>query len=105
AHHRTWVQWNHLITKVIDWEDVAKNSANPSRSFKRTLGPDLSLRENIIDRVIGRIYTPTVEWYWKCRFRSPILKVLGVVLAIVTFLVIWSEMTFSIIRPNLSIFS
>lgn len=104
AFHRTQLQWGYLIEKVFEWEDIAKNQLNPSRIFKRTLD-EQEKQPSIVTSIKQAIYTPKVEWYWKCQIRSPLYKCLGVILAIFSFLVVWSEMTFSIINPNLSVFS
>lgn len=108
SYHRTQVQYDHLIRKVIGWEDVAKNHSNPSRIFKRTLPkvqPSPGSSRNALNNIIEVIITPKVEWFWKCRIRSPFYKVLGVILTGLTFIVLWSEMTFSITSPTLSIFA
>jgi hypothetical protein len=106
GHHRTHVQWNHLIDRVIAWEDVSRNSLNPSHQYKPSF-PKVSDSEDIpvFHQITKVIYTPEVEWYWKCRIRSPFFKFLGVVLAIFSFMVVWSELTFSIEKPTLSVFA
>lgn len=103
-HHRTHIQWNVLIDKVISWEDVAKNQASLSRRYTKSF-PSTSLKPSVWDTLRDAIYTPRVEWYWKCKIRSPFFKVLGAGLAVLSFLVIWSEMTFSVTSPRLSIFA
>jgi len=106
ANHRTRIQWNYLIDRVIAWEDVSKNSMNPSRVYKPSF-PTVSDQSDIplLHHLTKAIYTPRVEWYWKCRMRSPFFKGLGVLLAIFSFMVVWSELTFSIINPKLSVFA
>lgn len=104
AHHRTQIQFDHLIRKVIDWEDVAKNQANPSRIFKPTLPRHLH-SYGTMESIKNVVFNPKVEWYWKCRIRSPFFKCLGAILTCFTFIVVWSEMTFSILSPPLSIFA
>lgn len=104
AHHRTHVQWNHLIDKVIAWEDVARNSLNPSHQYKPSFPSD-SDDIPILHQITKVVYTPKIEWYWKCRIRSPFFKFLGILLAIFSFTVVWSELTFSIVNPKLSVFA
>lgn len=103
-HHRTHIQWNLLIEQVISWEDVAKNQMNISHRYTKSF-PATSSSTGIWRTVCESFYTPTVEWYWKCKIRSPMFKVLGVVLALLSFIVIWSEMTFSVTSPRLSVFA
>lgn len=104
AHHRTQTQFDHLIKKVIDWEDVAKNQSNPSRIFKPTLPRHLHSYGQV-ESIKNAIFNPKVEWYWKCKIRSPFYQTLGFVLTCFTFIVVWSEMTFSVSSPTLSIFA
>ena len=104
AHHRTQIQFDQLIRKVIDWEDVAKNHSNPSRLFKPTL-PRRSLSSNHLETIKDAVFNPKVEWYWKCKVRNPFYKTLGAILTCFSFVVVWSEMTFSVKSPTLSIFS
>lgn len=104
AFHRTQLQWEYLMEKVLEWEDVAKNQMNPSRMFKRSI-EDQNPKPSAWASIKGKLYTPKIEWYWKCQIRSPLYKFISVILAIFSFLLVWSEMTFSITNPNLSVFS
>ncbi len=45
------------------------------------------------------------EWYWKCLIRPWVLKVLAVVLAFYTAMVVWSECLFFVKKPVLSLFA
>lgn len=45
------------------------------------------------------------EWYWKCLIRPWVLKVLAVILAIYTAMVVWSECLFFVKEPVLSLFA
>lgn len=104
AHHRTKVQWDLLIGTVVDWEDVSKNEVNPSRMFKKTFppGPPATTTLGVIKEAL---YTPRTEWYWKCIFRSNFYRCLGYFLAILTIMVVWSELTFSITFRTFSIYA
>ena len=105
SHHRTHIQWNHLIDRVVAWEDVAKNSMNPSKQYKATFESHEATDIPILKQLIKAVYTPKLEWYWKCCIRSPFFKALGIILAVFSFMVIWSELTFSIQSPKLSVFA
>lgn len=105
AVNRTHLQWNYLIDKVIEWEDIAKNQLNPTRVFKHSFDESIKSSTNIFKPLMNVIYTPRVEWYWKCRIRSPLCKGIGIILATFSFIFVWSEMTFSVQSYNLSIFS
>lgn len=104
AVNRVRLQWDYLIEQVFEWEDVAKNQLNPTRIFKHTHEEPVK-QSSIWRSVRESLYTPHVEWYWKCRIRSPLYKCIGVVLAVFSFVVVWSEMTFSITNPKLSVFA
>lgn len=104
AFHRTQLQWKFLLDEVFDLEDVQSNLLNPSRMFSRAC-EETNVKANIFHKLWRLIYSPRIEWHWKCQLRSPILKSVGSVLAIISFLVIWSEMFFSVRYANLSVFS
>lgn len=104
ASHRTQVQWDVLIRKAVDFEDVAKNEINPARTFKRTIPRKLPATTTF-DVLREALYTPKVEWYWKCVVRSPLCKCLGYLLSALTFVVLWSEMTFSVTSSTLSLYA
>lgn len=103
-HRQITYRWNHLITEVIDLEDIARNymdnqTAMPIKIFKSTLPKERS--------IFHTIYTPKVEWYWKCLVRVWIFRAVGFVAALLSAAVVWSEMTFPIagFAPRLSIFA
>ncbi|XP_076364879.1 G-protein coupled receptor-associated protein LMBRD2 [Tachypleus tridentatus] len=98
AYYRTQCQWNMLIEETFDWEDVARNEINPERTFKPTFMPQRS-------SLLRALYTPTVEWYWKCLVRSWVFRTLAIVLATFSAIVVWSEMTFFTRSPTLSLFA
>lgn len=45
------------------------------------------------------------EWYWKVWLKPWCLRVLAVILAILSVALIWSEVTFFIVQPRLSLFA
>jgi len=53
----------------------------------------------------SRLYSPTVEWYWRCLVSPLLLRLAACLTAAMSFLVVWSEMTFFSITPTLSVFS
>ena len=103
-HRQVTCRWNHLITEVIDWEDIARNhlenqGALASCIFKSTLPKERSL--------IHTFYTPKVEWYWKCVVRIWLYRIAGLMAVVLSVAVVWSEITFpvSAFAPRLSIFA
>lgn len=103
-HRQIACRWNHLITEVIELEDVARNYLDSqgslaTRVFKSTLPKERSF--------IHSIFTPKVEWYWKCLVRVWLFRVAGLLTALFSIAVVWSEITFplSAFAPKLSIFA
>ncbi|XP_052090469.1 G-protein coupled receptor-associated protein LMBRD2-like [Mytilus californianus] len=97
THRRTQIQWNNLMEKAFSLEDEEMNRNSPERRFKRSF---------MVEKGWWRsIYTPTVEWYWKCWARPWTFRVVTVILAIFSFMVVWSECLFFIKSPVLSLFA
>lgn len=48
---------------------------------------------------------PMLQWYWECVVKSPFLKILAGATAIMSVMVVWSELTFFSSHPVLSIFA
>ncbi|XP_064604856.1 G-protein coupled receptor-associated protein LMBRD2-like [Liolophura sinensis] len=96
---RTRCQWNMLIEKALELEDLAANENNTDKKFRKALG------QNNYHQIFRMVYTPTVEWYWKVQFRPITMKVFSVLLMIFSFMVVWSECLFFIKEPVLSLFA
>ncbi|XP_073817587.1 LMBR1 domain-containing protein 2 homolog [Musca autumnalis] len=95
---RTEALWSVQVEKVLYLEDVSRNMHSSDRRFKSEFTKSRSQ--------LGRFfYSPTLHWYWACLLRSPLLKFLCVVTAIMSGMVVWSELTFFQRRPVLSIFA
>ncbi|XP_074598129.1 G-protein coupled receptor-associated protein LMBRD2 [Brevipalpus obovatus] len=102
-HHRVLCQWENLINDAIDWEDVSRNQISLTRIFKTTFKKPPP--ENAILRSIKeKFYTP-IEWYWKCVWRGFLFKCISYITTALTIIIVWSELTFSIHSPPLSIFA
>lgn len=91
-HDKVTCKWRHLIEKVIQWEDVARNQTNheslETRKFKSSLPKEKS--------IFLFIYTPRIEWYWKCVIRVWILRITGSLMALFSLIVVMSEIAFPI---------
>lgn len=94
---RTHWQWNMLVENALYWEDVAKNEGNADRRFRSSALTEKSAIETLF-------CSPRVEWYWRCILRGWVLRGLGIVLAVFSIAVVWSEMTFFIRQPIVSLF-
>ncbi|KAF2905093.1 hypothetical protein ILUMI_01077 [Ignelater luminosus] len=95
---RTETQWNILVEKIFNLEDTLKNMTSRDRRFKHTF-PKHKLA------VTRFLYTPAIEWYWKCIFYGYFQRLLAVLAAILSVVVVWSEVTFFNKQPVLSIFA
>lgn len=78
---RTEALWNEQVEKILYLEDIEMNFLS-SPPFRH----ELSSRRNHCH--------PTLQWYWECVIKTPFLKVLAGVTAVMSFLVVWSELTF-----------
>ncbi|NXR03545.1 LMBD2 protein, partial [Sagittarius serpentarius] len=99
-HRRTQVQWQILLEQAFYLEDVAKNETSATRQFVHTFHS-----QEAENKIIQYFYTPTVEWYWECLLRPWFYRVLAVVLAMFSVIVVWSECTFFSTKPVLSLFA
>ncbi|KAM6474233.1 G-protein coupled receptor-associated protein LMBRD2 [Liasis olivaceus] len=99
-HRRTQVQWQILLEQAFYLEDVAKNESSAAHQFVHTFQSQES--EN---KIIQYLYTPTLEWYWECLLRPWFHRVLAIILAIFSIIVVWSECTFFSPKPVLSLFA
>ncbi|CAF1105502.1 unnamed protein product [Adineta steineri] len=99
-HNRVQVSWVQMIYEAFYLEDIVNNEKNTNHEFVRQNPlPPSWFRKYLFD---GH---PVLEWYTYCLIRPWALRLLGVLLAIVSLLVIWSEMTFFSTRPVLSFFA
>ncbi|XP_064088689.1 LMBR1 domain-containing protein 2 homolog [Macrobrachium nipponense] len=97
-HRRVETQWGLLVSKIVDLEDTHRNSVSHEKSFKPSTPPHRHY-------IMSYIYTPTIEWLWRCRVRGYLLRALAVISALVSVVVVWSELTFFSTSPTLSLFA
>lgn len=95
---RTETQWNILVEKIFDLEDLHKNQVSRDRRFKHTFHKERSSLARVF-------YNPTIEWYCKCVFHSYTQKLMAIICGSLSLAVVWSEMTFFNQHPVLSIFA
>ncbi len=74
-----------IYFRVFELEDVNRNMISNEHVFKHTLsrGPSPFLARTL--------YSPAVEWYWKCLVAPLALRCAAAIAAIMSVLVIWSE--------------
>lgn len=90
---RTEALWNVQVEKILYLEDVEMNFLS-SPPFRH----DLSSKSR-------QSCHPTLLWYWECVAKAPFLKVLANITAVMSIMVVWSELTFFSSHPVLSIFA
>lgn len=98
TQRRTHTQWNILIDRALQLEDISRNEDSNERCFKTAFQVARS-------QWIRALYTPTIEWYWKCLIRGWVLRLLAVSMATFSVIVVWSEVTFFNKYPVLSLFA
>lgn len=89
--NRTNCQWQLLVEQALHLEDVARNMEAGERRLR---SPTL----------LATWCGPTVEWYWLCRVRGMCLRASALLLGLWSAAVVWSEMTFFIRSPMVSLF-
>eukprot|EP00095_Tigriopus_kingsejongensis_P000213 maker-scaffold55_size446313-snap-gene-0.15 protein:Tk00213 transcript:maker-scaffold55_size446313-snap-gene-0.15-mRNA-1 annotation:"lmbr1 domain-containing protein 2-like protein" len=98
-HHRTEAQWTDLMHDVFELEDINRNMISNEHAYKHTLSP---APHPILSRTI---YTPTMEWYWKCLLMPLVLRFAASIAVIMSAMILWSEVTFFCSSPPLSLFA
>lgn len=88
---RTEALWNVQVEKILYLEDVEMNFLS-SPPFRHELSRKSSC-------------PPMAQWYWECVVKAPFLKALAGATAIMSIMVVWSELTFFSSSPVLSFFA
>lgn len=88
---RTEALWNVQVEKILYLEDVEMNFLS-SPPFRHELSRKAACH-------------PMLQWYWECVVKAPFLKILAGATAIMSIMVVWSELTFFCSHPILSIFA
>ncbi|KAH8276717.1 hypothetical protein KR044_004622 [Drosophila immigrans] len=95
---RTEALWSVQVKTVLHLEDVTRNIHSTERYFKTEFPCQRSQLERIF-------YSASIQWYWECLLKPPFLKFLCMLSAIMSTMVVWSELTFFSRHPVLSIFA
>ncbi|CAG9536789.1 unnamed protein product [Cercopithifilaria johnstoni] len=90
-HHRRQAQWNALILRALYLEDVQQ--AEMTGQFIRTKG-----------RQTNFFHCPSrICFLWHVFYKRTLMKILGLFFYVITGFVMWSECTFFIVHPRLSL--
>ena len=103
-HSRAVRQWESYVNKAIEWEDVRMNLESPDRIFKSSFTNTYTSERYSSVLYKKYIYTPKVQWWWKCVLRPYCYRYIGFGFAIFSAIIIWSEFTFVIRKEPLSLF-
>lgn len=115
-HHRVQTYWTQGISDAFYFEEIFNNEKNADRTFvKENLITRSWLRRKLFENhpKLGKYLLRscsfdehTLEWLTFCAIRPWAIRVLAITLALISLLVIWSEMTFfRTTKPILSIFA
>ncbi|TRY67592.1 hypothetical protein TCAL_03463 [Tigriopus californicus] len=96
-HHRTEAQWTDMTNQVFELEDINRNMISNEHVFKHTLSP---APKAILARTV---FTPKIEWYWKCLLMPLILRFAAGLAVVMSAIILWSEITFFSKSPPLSL--
>jgi len=96
--HRTEAQWADLTQTVFHLEDVARNMISNEHVFKRS-----NVGGKQPSTLVRMLLNPQLEWYLRCLAEPLVLRCLAGVAALMSFLVLWSEVTFFVKEPPLSL--
>nr|CDP97965.2 Bm2824 [Brugia malayi] len=90
-HHRKQAQWNALIFRALYLEDIQQ--AEMTGQFVRTK-----------EHQTNFFFCPSrVYFLWHVLYKRTLLKILGLFFYAITGFVMWSECTFFIVHPRLSL--
>ncbi|XP_058791074.1 LMBR1 domain-containing protein 2 homolog [Phymastichus coffea] len=95
---RTETQWGILVDYIFDLEDISRNQTSHDKRFK----PTFPIQRSLVSRLL---YSPTIEWYWKCLIKNYVLRAAAVCAATLSIVVVWSEVMFFNKSPVLSLFA
>lgn len=91
-HHRTQAQWRAYIKQAFYLEDVEA----AERSGKLPNWPRNAFSRNIPE---------SARFAWHITLKRPMFQTAGIFCAVMTIIIMWSEMTFFIVSPQISLAS
>eukprot|EP01135_Chromosphaera_perkinsii_P010526 Nk52_evm36s2152 gene=Nk52_evmTU36s2152 len=94
---RTETQWEEILDKAFELEAIIENEKNPDRKFRGYFDSPAKGRWDDLKL--------TAEWWWKVHVKRCVTIVMAVVCTIMSLALIWSEATFSVKDPTLSIYA
>ncbi|KAF9108448.1 hypothetical protein BGX27_008344 [Mortierella sp. AM989] len=86
--------WHDLLKEGFLAQDIQENMDNPEKKFRSSLRLPSSKPKG---------WRLSLEWYWHLKLRPILLRSLSVFCAVLSLLIVWSEMTYQNINPILSV--
>ncbi|CAO3686405.1 unnamed protein product [Rhizopus stolonifer] len=96
--NRKHALWNNLLDHAFYLQDIIKNKDRATRQFYSTL------RQQKEDDKWGQI-SATIEWWWVVRISPFLNRIIAILFSLISVFIIWSELTFNVRKPTLSIVS
>lgn len=92
---RTQTQFSLFLRRALFYEDVIKNLNSPVKIWRSYYSSEDSW-----------LWVPlSLKWWWRCFLRSHAMKAVSALFGLLSVMVVWSECTFWVRSPTLSIFA
>ncbi|ORX49900.1 LMBR1-domain-containing protein [Hesseltinella vesiculosa] len=88
--------WNNLLAEAFYLQDIEANRGNTDRRFHSSLRP-------LHEPSFWKDQLLRLEWWWVIVFRSRVYRGLSLLVAGISICMLWSELTFNIKSPFVSI--
>jgi hypothetical protein len=95
--NRTQAQWDMLIERVLDYEDVKAQALCSDHRFQPSF--------RYSSATVCKPAVPVIEWWWKVRLRPLFFVVITITCILTSLAIVWSEVTFFSTSPKLSVFA
>ncbi|KAF9200304.1 hypothetical protein BGZ49_009477 [Haplosporangium sp. Z 27] len=86
--------WHDLLKAGYLIQDIQENMDNPEKKFRSSLRLASSKPKE---------WRLSFEWYWHLKLRPILLRSMSVLCAIMSLLIVWSEVTYQNVNPILSV--
>ncbi|KAF9980776.1 hypothetical protein BGZ65_004697 [Modicella reniformis] len=86
--------WHNLLKAGFLAQDIQENADSPEKKFRSNLRPLASKPKE---------WQLSFEWYWHLKLRPVLLRSLSFTCAVLSLLIVWSEMTYQNSNPVLSV--
>ncbi|KAI8342300.1 LMBR1-like membrane protein-domain-containing protein [Chlamydoabsidia padenii] len=88
--------WNNLLDEAYYLQDIQTNKGNQDRSFHSNIRP-------LTETTFWIEIKSRIEWWWVIMFRSIVYRSLAIIFGLISLCILWSELTFNVKSPLISI--